>query len=229
MLTQSWVCRLSAELVTAISIRLALFIPRCGCRTPCLVTLVFVAVAVGTVVPYAVRSVFHRSRSEATQGVSLSHVSEHALIPWAVLGYNFMEWVSCVVGESVMLAGTPVPAHSSRLLPTPCTCRWSLLLTWRWQCATYLISSCVSSCFRWSRKEWTYGNTLVGMFNDVLAHLRRVANLVYSDLGCSSITCLAIGLAVLKWTSTSCLGRFSHSLCRWAPRQTRPARRLTEL
>ena len=51
---------------------------------------------------------------------------------------------------------------------------------------------------------------------------------VYSDLGYSSIACLAIGLAVLEWTSTSCLGRFSHSLCRWAPRQTRPARRLSK-
>ena len=51
---------------------------------------------------------------------------------------------------------------------------------------------------------------------------------VYSDLGCSSIACLAIGLAVFEWTSTSCLGRFSHSLCRWAPRQTRPATRLSK-
>ena len=58
MPTQPWVCRLSAELAAAIGIRLALCIPRCGCRTPCLVALVCVAVAVGTVVPRAVYSVF---------------------------------------------------------------------------------------------------------------------------------------------------------------------------
>ena len=61
-----------------------------------------------------------------------------------------------------------------------------------------------------------------GVFNDFLAYLRRVAN------GCVLRSRLFVCLAVLEWTSTSCLGRFSHSLCRWARRQTRPARRLSK-
>ena len=86
--------RLSAELVTAISIQLALCIPRCGCRTPCFSDVGLCGGGSGHRRSLCCTFCFHRSRSEATQGVSLSHVSEHALIPWAVPGYNFMEWVS---------------------------------------------------------------------------------------------------------------------------------------
>ena len=101
-------------------------------------------------------------------------MSEHALIPWAVPGYNSMEWVSCVVGESVMLADTPVSAHSSQLMPTPGT--------------GVDLSERFGGCSM--------------IFLLTFAVLQTV---VYSDLGCSSIACLAIGLAVLEWTSTSCL------------------------
>ena len=97
----------------------ALCIPRCGCRTPCFSDVGLCGGGSGHRRSLCCTFCLHRSRSEATQGVSLSHVSEHALIPWAVPGYNFMVWVSCVVGESVMFADTRVSAHSSRLMPTP--------------------------------------------------------------------------------------------------------------
>ena len=205
-----------------------------------LVTLVFVAVAVGTVVPCAVRSGFiavvPKQLREFPSFMCLNTLSFRGpcrgTISWS--------------GSRVSLASRSC-SLTLRSLRTHLDCCLLLVQVVGHIClrsggsAGRLLSRRVlflqgegphaSSCVQRSRKEWTCGlmGTLWWACSMIFLLTFAVLHTVmYSDLGYSSMACLALGLAVLKWTSTSCLGRFSHSLCRWAPRQTRPARRLSK-
>ena len=156
---------------------------------------------------------FHRCRSEAIQGVSLSRVSEHAFIPWPCRGT--ISWS----GSRVSLASRSY-SLTLRSLRTHLDCCLLLVQVVGHICprscgsARRLLSRRVlflqgegphaTSCFQRSRKEWTYGNALVGVFNDFLAYLPRVANgsVLRSRLFVDCMSCIFF-LAVLEWTSTS--------------------------